>query len=576
MIKKIIFWTLFCALVASCSQKTDFNLQIPDGTEMEESPVIKKTAQKNDFYIFEKSQQERIDLFRGMQGSAAVCIKLKVEKTSRKKDGSQNIASLGFLYKNDFKGKTSVGFPLSSRSLINFNFDDFEGQCVEIIYSLERGKECPAGFFVDLTGSKAKYSVVSVQIAQASVGFDYSNDCERYAFAPNGGNLVKGAKKIDFSALAMCFSPVNSEKALMPKICFSFNQNADSVKFTSGGERFTVRNGGSDYLDVPVAALKSPFSELEITENAEQIKSVMAVSSDWNLLENSSDLVFSPVNPIKVDPGLIMQWPQKNWRGNDYELFEWDRFSGILFFDIANYSVQNDFFRRLAFFVEKQGFKGKLLSDAELEGKHGYNAHDYRAYDLARFFEKARAENFPLNKKELLLREILLKNSIIVQNEDGSFSEGRGAVISISQESPLYLRTTFVAHEGWHGIFFVDEDFRNTVSSVFYSLQMADPRAVDFLIKYFQVTPSLNYDTEDEYLLKNEFMAYMLQRPVSACEKYFTDMAARSHSQSFIKEEADYIIETKAAGFSGSAQMLEDYVKRRWNLSAGRVWLLSR
>ena len=125
-------------------------------------------------------------------------------------------------------------------------------------------------------------------------------------------------------------------------------------------------------------------------------------------------------------------------------------------------------------------------------------------------------------------------------------------------------------------IFFVDEDFRNTVSSVFYSLQMADPGAIDFLIKYFQVTPSLNYDTEDEYLLKNEFMAYMLQRPVSACEKYFTDMAARPHSQSFIKEEADYIIETKAAGFSGSAQMLEDYVKRRWNLSAGRVWLLSR
>lgn len=80
MIKKIIFWTLFCALVASCSQKTAFNLQIPDGTEMEESPVTKKTAQKNDFYIFEKSQQERIDLFRGMQGSAAVCIKLKVEK----------------------------------------------------------------------------------------------------------------------------------------------------------------------------------------------------------------------------------------------------------------------------------------------------------------------------------------------------------------------------------------------------------------------------------------------------------------------------------------------------------------
>lgn len=52
MIKKIIFWTLFCALVASCSQKTAFNLQIPDGTEMEESPVIKKNCSEKRLLYF--------------------------------------------------------------------------------------------------------------------------------------------------------------------------------------------------------------------------------------------------------------------------------------------------------------------------------------------------------------------------------------------------------------------------------------------------------------------------------------------------------------------------------------------
>ena len=230
----------------------------------------------------------------------------------------------------------------------------------------------------------------------------------------------------------------------------------------------------------------------------------------------------------------------------------------------------------LPFFVEKKGYRGKLLSDEFLNGKHGYNAHDYRAKDLALFFETAKKENFPLNQKECLLQEILLKNGVIVLNENGSITEGKGAVISISRESPDYLRNTFVAHEGWHGIYFVDEDFRNIVSSVYYSLMACDPLALEFLVRYFEVTPSLNYDTSDEYLLKNEFMAYMLQRPVTQIEKYYVDMAKRDHAQSKMKELADYIIETSAQSFVGSAGMLEDYVLSRWNLSGGRVWLLSR
>ena len=68
----------------------------------------------------------------------------------------------------------------------------------------------------------------------------------------------------------------------------------------------------------------------------------------------------------------------------------------------------------------------------------------------------------------------------------------------------------------------------------------------------------------------------MLQRPVSQIEKYYVDTASRNHSQTLIKEEADYIIATGASGFEGAAKMLNDYVGFRWNLAAGRVWLLSR
>jgi hypothetical protein len=150
---------------------------------------------------------------------------------------------------------------------------------------------------------------------------------------------------------------------------------------------------------------------------------------------------------------------------------------------------------------------------------------------------------------------------------------GSGGVISISQESPDYLRTTFIAHEGWHGIFFIDEEFRNTVASIYYTI---DPQTLAYLRRYFQVTPSLNYDVNDDYLMKNEFMAYMLQRPLAVTASYFVDMAKREHSQQLAKREADYIIETGASGFEGAARLLDEYVSDRWNLDAGRVWLISR
>ncbi len=586
LIKKLalFFCVVFC--FTGCIQKTKLNLTVPEQTDysgtvdfslqslsdtktgVAEERIVKKTSSNCDYYIF----CSKLQIFGAMQGNSAILINFSVKKAHQSKNGGQSLIS--FLYPSDLKNKTSVLTPLSSRPAVSFNFTDFDGETFCVLLSVARGENSPCGFFIQKNNS-SKYSVTSVELVPAAVGFDFAENKQFYAFAPNGGSLIKNSKKIDFSGLSLCFPSFNSENALMPQLKIKSSGLAP-VNFTIGGEKISVRNGGQKFLSIPVAALKSPFSDFQITSNEEELETVLAVPSDKILLETSSNFETCPVQPIKTDPGLIMNWPEQNWRNSGYELFEWDRFEGILFFDTADYEIQNDFFRRLAFFVEKQGYKGTLLSDSQLKGQHGYNAHDYRAYDLARFFEKARLLNFPLNKKELLLQEILLKNGVIKIDENGSFTEGRGAVISISQESPSYLRTTFVAHEGWHGIFFVDKDFRDTVASIYYSLQSADPRALDFLFRYFQVTPSLNYDTSDNYLMQNEFMAYMLQRPVNACEKYFTDMASRNHAQTFIKEEADYILETKAQSFVGAAQMLEDYVSSRWNLASGRVWLLSR
>ena len=45
-------------------------------------------------------------------------------------------------------------------------------------------------------------------------------------------------------------------------------------------------------------------------------------------------------------------------------------------------------------------------------------------------------------------------------------------------------------------------------------------KSLEFLLKYFSVTPSLNYDIKDEYLVQNEFMAYLLQQPLSEVADY--------------------------------------------------------
>ncbi len=554
------------------SGAVDFSLQSLTDTKADDERIIKKSSSDCDYYFFSQEQCSKLQIFSAMQGNSAVLIHFEVKDGQSKKENAQSL--LSFLYKTDLKNKTSVLSPLTLRPAVSLNFADFKGESFYVLFSIARGEDSPCGFFIQKNNS-LKYSISSIELVPAAVGFDFADNKQFYAFAPNGGALIKNSKKIDFSGLSLCFPSFNSENAQMPQLKIKSSALA-AVNFTIGGEKISVRNGGQKFLSIPVASLKSPFSDFQITSNEAELETVLAVPSDKILLQTSPEFEGCPVQPIKTDPGLIMNWPRRNWRNSDYELFEWDRFEGILFFDTADYEVQNEFFRRLAFFVEKQGYRGKLLTDAQLKGQHGYNAHDYRAYDLARFFEHARLQNFPLNKKELLLQKILLVNGVIKTDENGSFIEGQGAVISISQESPSYLRTTFVAHEGWHGIFFVDKDFRDTVASIYYSLQSTDPRALDFLFRYFQVTPSLNYDTSDTYLMQNEFMAYMLQRPVSACEKYFTDMAARTHAQTFIKEEADYILETKAESFVGASQMLEDYVSSRWNLAAGRVWLLSR
>jgi hypothetical protein len=278
--------------------------------------------------------------------------------------------------------------------------------------------------------------------------------------------------------------------------------------------------------------------------------------------------------PIAADPGMILEWPVERWRDRRYEVFSWDRFPSLLIFDTANYAVQDRLFKRLAFFVEKAGFRGRLARDEEIAELHGWNAHDYRAEDLARFFQTARELNFSLLAEERELESILLKAGIITDT-NSMIQAGKGGIISISRESADYLRYRFMAHEGYHGLFFIDEDFRAFSRGRWQQLPVEAKR---FIVSFFGFQ---QYDTADEYLLINEFMAHILQQPVSQAGRYFGLTLPTSLESSWrkahlpAKDEASNSWPSLATAFTREAEAFSAYVNTRWGLAAGRVHLVT-
>jgi hypothetical protein len=224
------------------------------------------------------------------------------------------------------------------------------------------------------------------------------------------------------------------------------------------------------------------------------------------------------VHPLPADPGTLLLYDPDYWRQRDYELFSWTRFPEILIMDTASYQVQSRFFKRLAFFVEKRGYRGRLVSNEEFSGLHGFNAHDYRAEDLARFFQAAREELFELNREEELLKEILLRHGII--RDEGTFSPGRGGILSISRSSDPVLRRHLLTHESYHGLFFSLPEFRQ---AAFDAWEQLSENEKEFWRLFFRW---VGYNTEDPYLTVNEYQAYLFQQPRSGVQYYFATLTA--------------------------------------------------
>jgi hypothetical protein len=157
--------------------------------------------------------------------------------------------------------------------------------------------------------------------------------------------------------------------------------------------------------------------------------------------------------PIPAGLDQVLDASPDAWRSPGLEVYRWERFPDIIVIDMVDFPSQDRMFTRLAYFAEKKGFRGRLLTNARLAGRHGWNAHDYGPDALAGFYNAASRLAFPLNPEENALKSLALREGILLPNGE-RVASGRGGVLSISRSSSTIERRYLLTHESFHGIFF--------------------------------------------------------------------------------------------------------------------------
>jgi hypothetical protein len=132
-----------------------------------------------------------------------------------------------------------------------------------------------------------------------------------------------------------------------------------------------------------------------------------------------------------------------------------------------------------------------------------------------------------------------------------------------------------MAHEGFHGLFFIDEYFRAFTRGRWQQLPVEAKR---FIVSFFGFQ---QYDTADEYLMINEFMAHVLQQSVLQAGRYFGETLPALLENTWrkahlpAKDEDSKSWPSLASAFTREAEAFSAYVNTRWGLAAGRVHLVT-
>jgi hypothetical protein len=407
-------------------------------------------------------------------------------------------------------------------------------------------------------GSAETWTVDLVAIRERPLVLGFERGKDALSLSQGTSVFIEDSRqhvRIDSEALASVGSP--AFKGLAPGILVEYGKGGAGAAFDLEADgvrvvRARLRPQGVRTV-LPLSVLPLGTRRLELVLPAGV--SLLSFRAGW-LDAGDAEL---------ADFGRILRSPPADPRA-DYDLYRWDLLPSVLVFDFRDYEVQNRYLRRLAFFVEKIGYKGRLASDAELAGLHAWNAHDYRAEDLAAFFETARAAAFPLLPEEGALRDLLLSRGILV-DKDGKYGAGTGAIISISRESEGYLRTMFLTHESTHAIYFVDADYRAFVQGLWAAMPRDEKW---FWLVYFGWK---TYDVDDSYLMANEYQAYLLQQVPGLVTDYFTKSkpAELLEKHPELTGRVEAYMQTWGASFAERQAALDAWLGARYGFRAGRA-----
>lgn len=529
--------------------------------------------EKNSSLYYRFTNNQKVHLRREIKSNGGISLVAVIQTIDGSYDKSAKTLpfQFGFLYDKASSSGNSVAPGNNFVSGDYLMFDNKGIASFRLSVSVGKDGVVPAGFFLH---SAHPCKIESVSFSKVMVGWDFSGSVPLYAFSDRGGSVeILESVSCDFTDADRLFN-----SSLLPKITVKLAPTDDIGSWQTqkkilsryGSEEVTIRRSKkNNTMTLQLAAFSDPFVKLDFG-SSDQVQAILLEANDPKLDERTQG---GALYPLVTDLGMIIGWPADKWRGPDYELFEWEEVPHVLLFDFADYKTQAAFLTRLAYFAEKTGYRGTLVSDNFVQTHHGYNAHDYKAKDLAAFFTTASVQGVTLSDREYVLRDILLANGIIEDAGNGTYTPGVGAVVSISKESAEYLRWQFIAHECWHGIYFTSPDFRAEVDRVYDGF---DKKSLEFIQVFWETQPGLNYDRADDYLMRNELMAYIMQQSLPNVANYFVELAKRSSVNQIEGPLAAYIRETGAAAFADAGEELNQWAFDNYGFAAGRVNLIYR
>ncbi len=203
----------------------------------------------------------------------------------------------------------------------------------------------------------------------------------------------------------------------------------------------------------------------------------------------------------------------------------------ILVLDFPDLIGQARALNRLAVLVEKHDApRNRVLNDIELatfiagsgtSAETLYFGHDYRASDIARFFNLAQAGGVALNPDELALRDLLIGHRFLRASDAGYEAVPPGqALVSVVQlqaddpETPQDetvdpgLRETILYHELSHGVFFTDQAYRAHSERFWHQKLSAGERSL-----FRSFLSSAGYDPTNDRIMINETQAFLMHTP---------------------------------------------------------------